>query len=152
MANINNKIPRYSNEGSNPVPVNRLTEYFRNPLGEPFEGLKPPVGQASRLSTGETPVPLGLPVKAPNTGRPVHSPSGSPPSFWDSYSGPMPARLGQRQPLTEEDIRIHAWINERLALLHYERYGLWPRANRLLRAVARLMLWPFVRKERFRTD
>lgn len=30
------------------------------------------------------------------------------------------------QPLpTAEDIRIHAWINERLAMLHRERHSLW---------------------------
>jgi hypothetical protein len=54
--------------------------------------------------------------------------------------------------LTEEDLRIHAWLNERLAAIHYERHGLWPRANRLFRAIARFMLWPFVGKERFNTD
>jgi hypothetical protein len=151
MADIN-RNSRFWNEGPNPVPVNRLAEYFRHPLSDPFEGLNLPVGQASRLSTGITPVPLGLPVKAPHTPRPVRPPSESPPSFWDSYSGTTPARFGQRQPLTEEDTRIHAWLHERLALLHYERYGLWPRANRLLRAIARFILWPFVRKERFKTD
>jgi hypothetical protein len=62
------------------------------------------------------------------------------------------ARPGHRLPLTEEDMRIHAWLNERLAALDYERHGLWPRANRLLRAIARFMSWPFVRKERFNTD
>jgi hypothetical protein len=62
------------------------------------------------------------------------------------------ARPGHRLPLTEEDLRIHAWLNERLAAIHYERHGLWPRANRLFRAIARFMLWPFVGKERFNTD
>src|SRR5262245_37364142 len=37
-----------------------------------------------------------------------------------------------RPPLTEEDIRLHARLNERLAALHYERYGLWPRLRRFL--------------------
>src|SRR5262245_49281724 len=36
------------------------------------------------------------------------------------------------QPLTDEDIRIHAWLSDRLAELHYQRYGLWPRLRRLL--------------------
>jgi hypothetical protein len=30
----------------------------------------------------------------------------------------------------EEDIRIYAWLRERLARVHYERYGLWPRLRR----------------------
>jgi len=37
-----------------------------------------------------------------------------------------------RPPLSAEDICIHAWLAERLALLHYERYGLWPRLRRFL--------------------
>jgi hypothetical protein len=47
-----------------------------------------------------------------------------------------------RRPLTEEDIRLHAWLNERLAMLHRERHGLWPRmqrfffGNRLVRWLA----------------
>jgi hypothetical protein len=143
MADIN-RISRFSNEGSNPVPVNRLTEYFRNPLSEPFEGLEPPVGQVGQASR--------LSVEAPHRPRPVRPLSESSPSFWESYSGPMRARPGQRRPLTEEDTRIHAWLNERLALLHYERYGLWPRANRLLRAIARFVLWPFGYRERFNAN
>jgi hypothetical protein len=61
-------------------------------------------------------------------------------------------RLGRRPPLTEEDLRIHAWLNERLAALHRERRGLWPRVKRLFRAIVRSMSWPFVPKERFNTD
>jgi hypothetical protein len=41
-------------------------------------------------------------------------------------------RSGYRPPLTEEDIRIHAWLNERLAALHRERNGLWSKIRRLL--------------------
>jgi hypothetical protein len=37
-----------------------------------------------------------------------------------------------RPPLSAEDIRIHAWLTERLAVLHYERYGLWPKLRRFL--------------------
>jgi len=29
-----------------------------------------------------------------------------------------------------EDIRVHAWLTERLAMLAYERFGLWPRLRR----------------------
>jgi hypothetical protein len=45
--------------------------------------------------------------------------------------GPSP-RPADRPPLTEEDIRLHAWLNERLAALHRERHGLWPTIRRLL--------------------
>lgn len=38
-----------------------------------------------------------------------------------------------RPPLSAEDVRIHAWLNERLALLHRERHGLWPRLRRFLK-------------------
>jgi hypothetical protein len=41
-----------------------------------------------------------------------------------------------RPALTEEDVRLHAWLNERLAALHHERHGFWPRVHRLLRAAA----------------
>jgi hypothetical protein len=37
-----------------------------------------------------------------------------------------------RRPLTAEDVRIHAWLSRRLAVLHYERHGLWPKLRRLL--------------------
>jgi hypothetical protein len=37
-----------------------------------------------------------------------------------------------RPPLTEADIRIHAWLNERLAALHHQRHGLWSKIRRLL--------------------
>jgi hypothetical protein len=61
------------------------------------------------------------------------------------------ARPGHRQPLTEEDLRIHAWLNERLAVVHYERHGLWPRANRLFRAITRFLLRLLGHNERFNT-
>jgi hypothetical protein len=31
-----------------------------------------------------------------------------------------------------KDIRLHAWLSERLAVLHHERHGLWPRLRRFL--------------------
>jgi len=37
-----------------------------------------------------------------------------------------------RPPLSAEDIRLHAWLSERLAVLHRERYGLLPKLRRLL--------------------
>jgi hypothetical protein len=39
---------------------------------------------------------------------------------------------GDRPPLTAEDLRIHAWINQRLAALHRERHGLWAKVRRVL--------------------
>jgi hypothetical protein len=41
--------------------------------------------------------------------------------------------------LTAEDIRLPAWLADRLAVVHYEQHGLWPRlrwflfGNRLVR-------------------
>ncbi len=43
--------------------------------------------------------------------------------------GPRPAG---RPPLTEEDVRFHVWLNQRLEALDYEWHGLWPRFRRLL--------------------
>jgi hypothetical protein len=40
--------------------------------------------------------------------------------------------LDDRPPLTAEDLRIHAWINERLAVLRRERQGLWAKVRWLL--------------------
>ncbi len=34
-------------------------------------------------------------------------------------------------PPSAEDVRVQAWLTERLAVLHYERHGLWPRLRRL---------------------
>jgi hypothetical protein len=30
------------------------------------------------------------------------------------------------------DIRVHAWLTERVAAVHYERHGLWPKLRRFL--------------------
>jgi hypothetical protein len=48
---------------------------------------------------------------------------------------------------TAADIYIHAWLNERLAVLHYERHGLWPRTRQFLQAIGRSLLWPSARKD-----
>jgi hypothetical protein len=59
----------------------------------------------------------------------------------DDGNGPLRARpegprtdprSGYRPPLTEEDIRIHRWLNERLAAVHRERNGLWSKVRRLI--------------------
>ena len=62
--------------------------------------------------------------------------------FYQSYraSVPMvlPSRairvLDNRPALTAEDIRLHAWINERLAIVHREKHSLWAKARRFLLA------------------
>jgi hypothetical protein len=41
-------------------------------------------------------------------------------------------KSADRSALTAEDIRIHAWLTERLMLLHHERRGFWPRLRRFL--------------------
>jgi hypothetical protein len=100
---------------------NRLDEYFRQTFSEPFE----PVFERAMVPHG-----LGQ-VRMSRDWR--------------------PARRGHRPPLTEEDLRIHAWLSERLAAIQHERHGLWPRATRLFREIARFLLWP-LRKARINTD
>jgi hypothetical protein len=100
-----NRNSGFSSAGSNPVPINRLGEYFRHSLSEPFERAKAlPTPRRVRMS-----------------------------------AGCMRARPGHRPPLTEEDVRIHAWLWERLVAVDYERHGLWPRVNRLLRTIAHII-------------
>jgi hypothetical protein len=43
-----------------------------------------------------------------------------------------PVQSAARAPVRAEDIRVHAWLRQRLAKLHHERYGLWPKFRRLL--------------------
>jgi hypothetical protein len=40
--------------------------------------------------------------------------------------------LDYRPPPTGEDLRIHAWINQRLAVLHRERNSWWAKLYRSL--------------------
>lgn len=40
--------------------------------------------------------------------------------------------LENRPSLTAEDIRLHAWINERLTLVHREKHSLWAKVRRFL--------------------
>ena len=47
-------------------------------------------------------------------------------------SGRVTSVLDFRPLLTAEDLRIHAWINERLAALHREPHGLWAKVRRFL--------------------
>jgi hypothetical protein len=56
--------------------------------------------------------------------------TGAGPARW---YGEGPNRWPTARPaLSAEDIRLHAWLNERLAVLHYERHGLWPKLRRFL--------------------
>jgi hypothetical protein len=49
------------------------------------------------------------------------------------WRGAGPARRVAARPLlTAEDLHLHAWLNERLEAVRYERHGLWPRLRRLL--------------------
>jgi hypothetical protein len=66
-----------------------------------------------------------LDARAPELGRKV----------WPSVrlESHQPRRwVDERRPLTEEDLRIHAWLSERLALLHREPQGWWPKVRRFL--------------------
>lgn len=38
--------------------------------------------------------------------------------------------LDQQPTVTAEDIRIHAWINKRLAVIHRERNSVWAKLKR----------------------
>jgi hypothetical protein len=40
--------------------------------------------------------------------------------------------LDYRLPLTAQDLRIHAWINQRLAVLQRERNSPWAKVRRFL--------------------
>jgi hypothetical protein len=100
---------------------NRLDEYFRHSLSEAYE----PVFERAMV-----PHRLG--------------------QFGMSHDWTR-VRRRRRPPLTEEDLRIHAWLSERLAALQHERHGLWPRANRLFHEIAGFLLRP-LRRARINTD
>jgi hypothetical protein len=51
----------------------------------------------------------------------------------ENSAGPAPT-------LTAEDIRIYAWLVERLAVVNYEQHGLWPKLRRFLLG-NRLLRW-----------
>jgi hypothetical protein len=61
--------------------------------------------------------------------RPVR-PEDQGPNSWSSIG----------RPPTAEDIRIHVWLCKRMAALHYERHGLWPKLRRFLFG-NRLVAW-----------
>jgi hypothetical protein len=56
-------------------------------------------------------------------------------------------------PVSAEEIRLHAWLMERLMLLHHERYGWWPRIRRFLfdsRPIRQLVQHSFGENDRLR--
>jgi hypothetical protein len=99
-----NRNWRSSSAASDPIPpVSRLAERVR-----PYVARHPGVSPEEFLLDA---VGSGLTLR-----------EGPGPSPWSA----------DRPPLSEEDIRLHAWLNERLASLHRERYGLWPKIRRSL--------------------
>jgi hypothetical protein len=50
---------------------------------------------------------------------------------WVSAARPRPSA---------KDIRLHVWLAERLAVLHHERHGLWPKLRRSVKRLWRLLL------------
>ena len=54
---------------------------------------------------------------------------------WHSYQQDSPSVPDYQSLPTAEDIRIHAWLNQRLAALHRERRSLSSRLLRLFRAI-----------------
>jgi hypothetical protein len=68
---------------------------------------------------------------------------------WEAEHGPGLARQqgegtagssARRRPLRAEDIHVHAWLAERLAVIGYQRHGLWPRLRQFL-SDNRLVRW-----------
>jgi hypothetical protein len=43
---------------------------------------------------------------------------------------PVSPWFAYRPPLRDEDIRVHAWLNERLTAVDRKRHGLWPKIRR----------------------
>ncbi len=108
-ANPNDRIP---SDGSNPVPpVNRLAERVRHYLAREKFLLEAVRREIDFREQRETENGAG-PARREGEGT----------NRWSTA----------RPPLSAEDIRLHAWLTERLAVLHYERYGLWPKLRRFL--------------------
>ena len=59
-------------------------------------------------------------------------------ALWDGQPMNTPLRRGMettlrwRRPPSAEEIRLHAWLAERLTALHHERHGFWPKLRRLI--------------------
>jgi hypothetical protein len=109
---------RFPSAGSNPVrPVNRLAERVRH-----YFDLHPEIARENFLLDA-----LSKEIDyheqrevGDEAGRARREGKGT--NRWSTV----------RPQLSAEDIRLHAWLTERLAVLHYERQGLWPKLRRLL--------------------
>ena len=72
------------------------------------------------------------------------------PARWDGRPTSTPLGRGMETTLrrrrlpSAEEIRLHGWLAERLAVLHHERHGLWPKLRRLL-FENRLIRWLVLR-------
>jgi len=114
-ANPNNRFP-YA--GSNPVPpVNRLAERVRQYFDQ-----HPDVSRQEFLVQAVLREIHFREQRATGNRAGTTRRDGEGTSRWSAG----------RWPLSAEEIRIHAVLIERLAVLNYERYGLWPKLRRFL--------------------
>src|SRR5712691_4371456 len=122
-ANPNYRIP---SAGSNPVPpVNRLAERVRHYLDQHSKVAR----EKFLLEAVRRKIDFREQRETENVAGPARR-EGQGTSRW----------FTTRPPLSAEDIRLHAWLAERLAVLHYERHGLWPKLRRFLLG-NRLVRW-----------
>jgi len=114
-ANPNDPIP---SAGSNPVPpVNRLAERVRH-----FFDQHPEVAREEFLLEAVRREIHFREQRETGNGAGTVRRGGEGTSRWSIA----------RPPLSAEDIRIHAWLIERMAVVDYERQGLWPKLRRFL--------------------
>jgi hypothetical protein len=118
------RIYRFLPAPLNPVQLDLHAECFRDLHGEPVEARK--VWRQGSFAP-RTLIDAGFRELQNGTKEPWHAGEEDPRTI-----------PGYRTPPTEKDIRIHASLNERLAALHRERYGLWPRLLWFLRVIARM--------------
>jgi hypothetical protein len=122
-ANPNDRI---SSAGSNRVPaVNRLAKRVRRYFDQPPE-VSP---EEFLLEAVQREIHFREQREAGN-GAGLARREGQGTSSWATH----------RRPVSAEDIRLHACLTERLAVLNYERYGLWPRLRQILLG-NRLVRW-----------
>jgi hypothetical protein len=113
-----NPNDRFSSDGSDPVPpVNRLAERLRHAFDQHPEVFREEFLRDARRRD----IHLREQRETGN-GAGIVRRQGQGTSSWSTA----------RPRLSAEDIRVHARLLERLAWLHYERNGLWPRLRRFL--------------------
>jgi hypothetical protein len=114
-ANPNDRIP---SDGPNPVPpANRLVERVRHYFDQHPELTR----EKFLLAAVRREIDFREQRETGNGAGPARR-AGEGANRWSTV----------RPPLSAEDIRIHAWLIERLAVVHYERHGLWPKLRRFL--------------------